>query len=276
MGLTPFDLHAAETNNEGYHNHRVNTHSDIVSDAIIRDLWKKCPTIHRDLENGKIGYWKNQKIDWGRGRQTDMVVAEPVLPPSRIAETKMDWHGAAATRGAKPRLDKVRIVVEHKSVITAHRNRDARHDDLNNLWQEASNAGGDVIVGATVMIGLAERYLNVPDRLKARISKDQFNNEVLPRLKAHDPKLFSDFPYAVSSNRPSDPRLSFDKFNTLPRRPPHRSKPGFDVLLLCPVNYDNVSAAQVARKNPFGIDVDAECEKFLQRICADYTRLWPS
>jgi len=270
---TPFDAHAEMVNRMGYHNHRVNTHSNIISDGILRDLWELCPALHSDLEEGRVGYWKNEKINWGRGRVTDVVVAEPSFQrtekPRR--EPTFDWHGAASIKGAKPNLKKLRIVIEHKSVITAHRNRDARHDDLNNMWQEATS---DVIVGATVMIGLAERYLNVADQLKKRAGEERFNAEIVPRLKAHDRTLFDDFAFAISNNKPDQSRKTFEKFSTLPIRPPDRSARGFDVLFLCPVYYDNVNPAYVARDNPFGINVDSNYQEFLKRICNDYTRLW--
>lgn len=260
-------------NHVGYHNHRVNTHSDIISDGILQDLWKHCSAIHADLKLGRVGYWKNQKINWGRGRVTDVVVAEPTIQGTKESrkQIEFDWHGAANIKGAKPNLQKLRIVIEHKSVVTAHRNRDARHDDLNNMWQEATS---HVVVGATVMIGLAQQYLNVADKLRDRIEEERFNREIMPRLKAHDKTLFNDFSFAVSKNKPNDPMLTFKKFNTLPVRPPDRSTQGFDALFLCPIYYDNVSPAHVVRDNLFGIDVDSKYRKFLERICHDYANLW--
>lgn len=275
MPRTPFDIHAERANQRGYHNQRDNTHSDIVSDTIIQDLWQLCPAVRSDLESGRVGYWKNRKISWGRGRVTDLIVGEPArseMKFHRPAISPFDWRGAAADKRNKPNLEALRIVIEHKTVITAHRNRDARHDDLNNLWQEARDKPR-VIVGATVMVGLAERYLNIADQLHKRYTDDEaFNREIISRVKAHDEKLFTD--YRVSENKPHEIKATFDKFNTLPRRPKDRSKPGFDVLLLCPVHYDNVNPARVVRDNQFGIDVDAEYKRFLGRICSDYTAFW--
>jgi len=228
--------------------------------------------LQADLERGYVGYWKNKKIKWGRGRETDLVVSEPelqVTEKQRLA--KFGWIGAASIRAAEPNLDNLRIVIEHKSVVTAHRNRDARHDDLNNMWQEATS---DVIVGATVMIGIAELFLNVADQLKKSVGSKRFNAEIVPRLRAHDKTLFDDFKSAVSVNKPGQCRKTFERFSTLPIRPPDRSERGFDVLLLCPVYYDNVNPAYVARDNPFGINVDLNYNYFLKRICDDYTRLW--
>lgn len=278
MNRTPFDAHAEATNKEGYHNHRVNTHSDVVSDAIVEDLWKMCATLRKDLESGRVGYWKNKKLNWGRKQATDLIIAPPLSQPQNESPNvpSSGWHGAAGIKGMKPDLTKIRVAIEHKSVATAHRNRDARYDDLNNLWQDANTAGVDAIVGGTVMVGLAKRFLNVPDRLKFLAGKDRFGHEILPRLKAHDKTLADEFPKAISENTPKQQAETFRKFNTLPRRPPDRSRAGLDVLLLCPIHYDNIGPARVARDNPFGIDVDAEYKKFLERICTDYSRLWPA
>ena len=52
-----------------------------------------------------------------------------------------------------PDLKKVRICIENKSVITAHRNRDARFDDLYEVLQDLHGIKSEIIMGATVMVG---------------------------------------------------------------------------------------------------------------------------
>jgi len=42
---TPFDAHAAKVNTDGYHNHRVNIHSDTVSEVIVKDLWEDVSSV---------------------------------------------------------------------------------------------------------------------------------------------------------------------------------------------------------------------------------------
>jgi len=189
-----------------------------------------------------------------------------------------------------PDPDKIRIISEHKSVITAHRNRSARHDDLNNLYQDTSNTSELVIVTATVMVGIAERYLNVSDQIKRRYQKnvttrsgktkkvldaERFNDEVLSRLRAHDQNLWKDFSDDVSYNTTRDINATFELFRTLPVRPLNaRNKPGYDAFLIVPVHYDNVNPARVARDNPFGIDIERDYQAFIQRIINIYEMLW--
>jgi hypothetical protein len=267
---TPFDAHAARATENGYHNHRDNSHSDIISDGIVEDLKNKSALIKAHLEAGVIGYWKNQPNPWGRERDTDLVLAEPL-------------HSEA--KKSKPDMKKIRLVVEHKSVLTAHRNRDARYDDLNNL---CSGAGltPNIIVAATVMIGIAERYLNVADQIKNRymvyketpsgrqkkvLNTEAFNNEIMKRIFARDETLFVTHEYAVSLNTRSDIESTFAKFRQLPVRDiDNRKKAALDALLLVPVFYDNVHASKIVRNNPFNIDVDKEYDAFILKLARIY------
>ena len=45
---TPFDAAISEIARAGYHNHRLETHSDIVSDGIVADLQLTCEVFRRD------------------------------------------------------------------------------------------------------------------------------------------------------------------------------------------------------------------------------------
>jgi hypothetical protein len=263
---TPFDIHAEMVNRIGYHNHRVNTHSDIISNGIIEDLKHISKTFASDLESGRIGCFKNQPNPWGRKRNTDLIIAKPL--------TK-----------SKSSPSQIRAIIEHKSVITAHRNRDARHDDLFNLCQEAA-ADPHIVVAGTVMIGLCERVLNIPDHIRKTyklpgisksgrrgtdIDEDRFEKEILSRVRSHDQKLWADFEYAVSYNTPGDIQKTLSKFRTLPIR--QKNNPdfaGFDALLLVPVYYNNVDPARVARDNNLGMDVDKDYNLFISTISKAY------
>lgn len=291
MPSTPFDEHASRANEEGYHNHRVNTHSDLVSEGIIRDLVARSPALRTHLDKGQVGFWVNRRNPWGRKRNTDFVIAEPNLDGKVRPEllVPLGLRGAAAW-GLNPDPANVRMIGEHKSVITAHRNRSARHDDLDHLYKDANAHGKEVIVFATVMVGVAEWYLNVADgvkgffdrwghdaegRRKKVFMEDRFRSEFLPRVRAHDLTLMDDYIAAVSENSPRDIEATFEAFQTLPRRPAtDRSQPGFDALLLVPVHYDNIHPARVERENRFQIDVDLAYDRFLNRLASDYERLF--
>lgn len=133
----------------------------------------------------------------------------------------------------------------------------------------------DAILVATVLIGLAEKVLNVPDRVKPFLSPEDFTGRVLPRLSNGDGALWDEFPHAVSRNRPGDPERTVKKFRELPTRPPGRTDlVAYDYVLFVPVHIDNVHPPQVARDNALGIDVDVEYRTMLDRICKAYTARW--
>lgn len=300
MRKTPFDKHAARAEAEGYHNHRVNTHSDLISEGIMEDLYAACPALRIDLDMGTVGFWANRRNPWGRKRNTDLIVAKPLAAPARrIDRTPSEaprWalgvKGAAAL-GLAPDPSQVRIVGEHKSIVTAHRNRSARHDDLDHLYQDANAKSPGTIVCATIMIGTAPWYLNVADGVKGfydvwdrdangirrrKIFREaDFDREVMPRLRRHDETLMDDYISAVSENTERDVEASFELFrDEIPVRPRgDRTKPGFDAFLVVPVHYDNIHPPHVSRDSAiarrFGIDVDAQYGEFIDRLAEAYT-----
>ena len=165
--------------------------------------------------------------------------------------------------------------IENKSVVTAHRNRTNRYDDLSDVLGVLHQTKPDAILVATVLVGLAERVLNVPDRVKPFLPPEDFTGRVLPRLSTGDESLWTEFPHAVSRNRPGDAERTVEKFRELPIRPPGRTDlVAYDYVLLVPVLIDNVCRPRVARKNGLGIDVDAEYRTMLERICKAYTARW--
>lgn len=240
----------------GFHNHRREDHSAIMSQGILRDLRAECEPFQRDFATGVIREWLDLPSPAGRARRLDLVVAEP------------DQSGS-------PDLTRLRLCVENKSVVTAHRNRTNRYDDLSDLVGVLHRNRPDAVLVATVLIGLAEAVLNVPDRIRPFLSDDEFSSRVLPRLSNGDTSLWDEFPHAVSRNRRSDPMLTVAKFREVPVRPPGRTDlAAFDYVLLVPVVIDNVHPPRVARDNDLGIDVDAEYREMLDRVCKAYSARW--
>ena len=167
------------------------------------------------------------------------------------------------------------LCIENKSVVTAHRNRTNRYDDLSDVVGVLHQKKPDAILIATVLIGLAENVLNVPDRVKPFVSPEDFRERVLPRLSTGDEKLWDEFPQAVSRNRPLDPLRTAEKFHKLPTRSPGRTDlVAYDYVLLVPMFIDNVRPPRVARDNSLGIDIDSEYQAMLDRICKAYTARW--
>jgi len=256
--ITPFDKAIAAIAQAGYHNHRLETHSDTVSTAFFADLVASCPSLREDFEEGTVKVWKNVKAPGHRRRKIDLFVGEP-------------------TATGDPDITKVRIALENKSVITAHRNRTNRFDDLSDVLSTVHAARPEALLIATVLIGLSERVLNIPDQVHSffRDREDEFNQTVLPRLSTGDASLWAQFNWAVSPNTPNDPRNTVDLFRQLPTRAPaHTHVEGYDFVLLVPVLIDNVDPPSLPRPNALGIDVDLEYQRMLNQLCAAYTARW--
>lgn len=258
-GETPFDEVIEHVRSVGYHNHRKEDHSDILSDAILADLVDECPALKRDLDEGVVRFWKNIRVPGGRLRLIDLLIGEPKDP---------------GEGDSKPDLSKIRLALEHKSVITAHRNKTNRYDDLRGVLETIHGEKAETVIAATVMIGTATRVLNVPDRVKP-FTRDHFEDEVLPRLSTGDSRLWDDLDFAISENRDDDPEKTKEKFEELPtRQAAHTHVMGYDYLLLAPVFIDNVHPPEVDRDNDLGIDVDETYNEFLDALCTAYTARW--
>ena len=253
---TPFDDVVLEISKRGFHNHRLEDHSGTVSRGIVRDLREMCEPFRRDFTAGSVRQWFDVPSPGGRARKLDLVVATP------------------GDAGA-PDLGRLRLCVENKSIVTAHRNRTNRYDDLSDLVGVLHQKTPDAILVATVLVGLAEKVLNVPDRVKPFLPPEEFTTRILPRLSTGDDTLWDEFPRAVSRNRPQDPERTVAKFRQLPTRAPARTDlVAYDYVLLVPVFIDNVCPPRVARDNTLGIDLDADYRMMLDRICKAYTARW--
>jgi hypothetical protein len=244
----------------GYHNHRKDDHSAAMSRGILRDLQSMCEPFRQDFAAEKIRSF-NAGSPAGRERKLDLVVAEPL------------------SGSPKPDMSQLRLAVENKSVVTAHRNRGERYDALSDVLGVLHRIRPDAILIATVLIGLCGRVLNVPDGVKKsariRYGKGGFEERVLARLSTGDQELWEEFPEAVSSNSAADPQITADLFRSLPTRPPARTDlAAYDYVLLVPVSIDNVNPPAIARKNGLGIDVDREYQAMLEQICRAYTARW--
>ena len=197
---TPFDDVIDDIRERGYHNQRLEVHSDLVTRGILRDLLATCEPLREDFENGVVDAWENVRSPSDRKRKIDLLIAEPT--PDRKS----------------PDLAKTRVGIENKSVVTAHRNKTNRFDDLTKVLGAFQASRPETVLVATVIVGTAPRVLNVCDRI-APFYAATFDSEILPRLSTGDDTLWSDFPAAVSRNRPNDPAATLEHFRTLPTRP---------------------------------------------------------
>lgn len=255
---TPFDEAIAAIAKAGYHNHRLEGHSDVVSNALYKDLLERCAPLRSDVDAGIVKVWINVRSPGDRLRKIDLFVGEP---------------GPAG----ELHIPGVRIAVENKSVITAHRNRTNRFDDLSKVLSAIHSARPEALLVATVLVGLAQRVLNIPDQVHPffRDREDDFVTKVLPRLSSGDESLWTEFSWAISRNSATDPARTIALLQTLPtRKPGHTHVAGYDFVLLVPVNIDNVRPPSLPRPNTCGIDVDTEYQRMPDQLCAAYTARW--
>ena len=255
---TPFDAALANIAAQHYHNHRRESHSDIVSELLFADLVRTCEPLREDVDAGVVKKWLNVESPGDRSRKVDLFVGEP-------------------GPDGEPVIANVRIALENKSVITAHRNRTNRFDDLQKVLAALHEARPQAILIATILIGLAPRYLNVPDRLHPffRGREEEFDEQVLPRLSSGDESLWEEFPMAISRNSEADPATTLAMLREIPTRGPgFTHMKGYDFILAVPVFIDNVNPPHIPRQNTLGVDVDGEYQRLLDQVCSAYTARW--
>lgn len=159
-------------------------------------------------------------------------------------------------------------------MITAHRNRTNRFDDLSKVMAAIQATRPQAILIATILVGLAERVLNVPDKVHSFFHdrQDEFDQKVRPRLSTGDASLWQEFSWATSANRPNDPAGTVELFRTLPVRGPAETHlKAYDSVLIVPVRIDNVNPPELPRPNELGIDVDADYAECIAKTCRAYT-----
>lgn len=235
----------------GYHNHRRETHSDLMSGRMIADLTALCPMFSRDYNSGAIKVW--EKTKGPDDRTTDLLA------------------GIANPDGT-PNLSEVRLLVEHKSVITAHRNRNARVQDIDRERLSAHRANPRTIVVATVLVGTSGRVLNVPDCV-AKLHRPTFP-AILGRLSQGDQTLWDEFSVCVGYNSVDDPIKTINLFRSLPiRKASDTHLAALDFLLIAPVAIDNVNEPTL-QTGYNGVDPISDYQRMIQHICRLYALRW--
>lgn len=173
----------------------------------------------------------------------------------------------------------LRLAMEHKSVLTAHRNASNRQDDVYRNMRAIFAHNMKCISIATVLIGTVDRYLNVADYIRSPMEKKgrkrAFDEDVLPRFGTGDPSLWEEFIDAVSKNRQGDAQRTKSTFmQTSVRQVSDTHEAGLDYLLLIPVEIDNVNPPRIADRQALSIDAYAEYDAMIDVICRAYTMRW--
>lgn len=90
---TPFDAVIEQIKLRGFHNQRLEEHSDIVGKEILNDLRERCVPFGSDYATSKITSWLNIRTPGARNRKIDLLVGE-------------------AGDIGKPNLEKLRFCIE--------------------------------------------------------------------------------------------------------------------------------------------------------------------
>ena len=258
---TPFDAVMQQIKVRGFHNHRLEDHSDVLSRGILRDVQDRCAPFSVDLTAGEIASWLNVGTPGKRRRKIDLLVSEP-------------------SNSGEPDLEKLRLCLENKSVVTAHRNRTNRFDDLDLVLELLHHTKAEAVLVATVIVGVAERVLNVPEGIKPRFKKrlGEFAAQIVPRLSSGDQSLWEEFDFAISTNRPNEPAITVSKFRQLRNRSPgYTHMVGYDYVLLVPAFINNVDPPYIPGPDDprnLGINVQGDYDAMLDTICKAYTARW--
>jgi hypothetical protein len=242
----------------GYHNHRRRHHFSDLSTLIVDGLIQRCDAVARDLSEGAIVQYKDVRIPPRDGVHTNLLVARP-------------------SESAEIRPQDIRIAICHTSVVTAHRNKGSRHDDLDGFLRALLDYSPDAICIGTALIGMSEDVLNVPDSVKRHFKQPgrDFEKEVKPRLSIGDESLWEEFPDCISKNRPDSSAKTIELFRSLATRNPGTThNRGFDYLLIVPAHIDNVNPPKLASREESGIDAQAEFDAMLDTICRAYEMRW--
>jgi hypothetical protein len=255
--ITPADRVVDRILQDKYHDHRSARHSDIICKHFILDLLRQCPSLADDIENCRVEYQLNVEVS-GLTHKVDLMIYE------------VD----GSDRG--PSLDRARLCMENKSVITAHgKNRRNRQSDLSDFANLLQAKKPEAIVLGHVLVGTGIQYVNIPDSVKRKcqILGIDFDHDVLPRLSSGDQKLWSEF--GAKPNSEDAVLKTIEMMRSLPvKEKGFTHELGFDYLLIEPVFVDNINPLRVERENIFGINIDSQYQEMLMRTCRAYTSRW--
>src|SRR6516165_736386 len=145
--MTPFDSVVDRIRRRGFYNHRLGDHIDILRRGFVEDLSRYCPRFEADLSGHVISCQKNMRDPAAQYRKLDFAIGD-------------------ASQDGDLDIRKLRICLKNKSVITGHASRNSRFWDLTAALWALEELKSRVVLVATVIVGVAERVLNVPDKVK--------------------------------------------------------------------------------------------------------------
>jgi len=284
--------------NDGVYHPRDQRVSTQLGLEILRDLYFVSPEFREDVNCGRICYGFNlkfEKTSTSNSKRTDLAIGvldeSADIPPiltkyledaPLIPEMKM-LHITTRDRDL---MKEVRIAMENKSVITAHRNRNNRSDELVSIADVLSEACPGAILVATVMIGTATEFLNYEVLQRAEGVLEVFCERVrggyqldeIKRLLGRSAPEIADFlnqprirKALISTNESQEPFNTMDRMHGVLKPRENTSQIGYDVLILQFCHIDNIGPARLESPEYFkGIYAQYQYNTALKRLSGLY------
>jgi hypothetical protein len=209
-------------------NPRSQANSDALSDFVVADLREVCPILRTALDAGELRGLKNANVQ------------------TKVAERSVDLllHEGEASRKIS-----VRLSVEHKTIMTAHRKaRKNRYGDIIAYSNHMHNHRQDCIAGAIVVVNASPTYEN-PDAFVKGLERPKFKME---KVVADTVRIFARIPLRNEPDEPND-------------------QP--EALAVIVVDYDGVNPAKLVTGPLAPHRGDAVYYRaFVERICRLYER----
>jgi hypothetical protein len=186
-------------------NPRSQANSDALSDFVVADLDASCAELRAALRSGLLIPRKNPNVQ------------------TNIAERSIDlvFH----EKNKLPALS-VRLSVEHKTIMTAHRKaRKNRYGDLIAYCNHMHNHRRDCIAAGVVVVNTSPEYEN-PNGFAKGLKRPRFNME---KVVADTIRLFAAIPLRNETDEPNE-------------------QP--EALAVIVVNYDGVHPARLVTEPP--------------------------
>lgn len=178
-------------------------------------------TFKADVDTGRVCYKVNYRLDLG-GRQhvLDLVLGtREDTSQQNIAVPKQGFE-----RIQESEIKNIRLIMENKSLVTAHRNVYNRTRILADLAEAVRDSPPkDTLLVGTFIVGTADKFLNYETFVRARdvlshlCSESKFNLEELEELigTGHEKiREFVDDPVLpekmISRNKPDEPQKTLD------------------------------------------------------------------
>jgi hypothetical protein len=254
-------------NQSGAYNPRPQEVSNTLSRELVRDLFNSCKAFREDVLSGVVSYRTNCTLTVGKMHQSvDLVVGIGGTPPNKRKEERKEnllLDGVRSERGVvdwgEPK--EVRMIVENKSLMTAHRNVYNRSRPLRELADYMFQCNPAAIHFGTWMIGTALKYVN-PDRVKWAedtlrvLCQKQIHQEFpfreIRKLLGTGDKRLSNFllldgvgDLLFSYNKPEEAAKTLDKIIANIEFRDDESTRGFDAFAIQLIYADNVGPVRL-------------------------------